>query len=74
MTKHTIEIKCLPEGWEPVAFRHPIGNIEYVFIDGEIRKAKPTDKRCLIVGMSQPRRIVSTGIDSYDPSSPNGYD
>lgn len=58
MTQQTIEIEGLPEGWKAVSYRRPIGNIEYVFIDGEIRQAKPTDGVCLIVEKIQPRRIV----------------
>ena len=58
MTQHTIKIEGLQEGWKAVAYRRPIGNIEYVFIDGEIRQAKPTDGVCLIVEKIQPRRIV----------------
>lgn len=58
MTQQTIEVEGLPEGWKAVAYRRPIGNIEYVFIDGEIRQAKPTDGVCLIVEKIQPRRIV----------------
>ncbi len=66
MSKHEIDIKGLPEGWEPVAYRYPIGNIEYVFVDDEIRQAKPTDKRCLLVRIVQQRRIVleETGEDN----------
>ena len=56
--KQEIEVEGLPQGWKAVAYRRPIGNIEYVFIDGEIRQAKPTDGVCLIVEKIQPRRVV----------------
>ena len=53
-----IEIEGLPEGWKAVAYRVPKGNIEFVFIENVVRKAKPQDKKCLIVEKIQPRRIV----------------
>lgn len=76
MTQQEIEIEGLPEGWKAVSYRRPIGNIEYVFIDGEIRQAKPTDGVCLIVEKIQPRRKLSAQeiAEDYDPSAPNGYD
>ncbi len=53
-----IEIEGLPEGWKAVAYRVPKGNIEFIFIENVVRKAKPQDKKCLIVEKIQPRRIV----------------
>ena len=53
-----IEIEGLPAGWKAVAYRVPKGNIEFVFIENVVRKAKPQDKKCLIVEKIQPRRIV----------------
>ena len=53
-----IEIEGLPEGWKAIAYRVPKGNIEFVFIENVVRKAKPQDKKCLIVEKIQPRRIV----------------
>ena len=53
-----IEVEGLPEGWKAVAYRVPKGNIEFVFIENVIRKAKPQDKKCLIIEKIQPRRIV----------------
>ena len=53
-----IEIEGLPEGWKAIAYRVPKGNIEFVFIENVIRKAKPQDKKCLIIEKIQPRRIV----------------
>ena len=53
-----IEIEGLPEGWKAVAYRVPKGNIEFVFIENVVRKAKPQDNKCLIVEKIQPRRIV----------------
>ena len=56
--KYEIDIEGLPEGWKAVAYRVPKGNIEFVFIENVVRKAKPQDKKCLIVEKIQPRRIV----------------
>ena len=53
-----IEIEGLPEGWKAIAYRVPKGNIEFVFIENVIRKAKPQDKKCLIIEKIKPRRIV----------------
>lgn len=58
MTEQTIDVTGLPEGWKAVAYRVPKGNIEFVFIENVVRKAKPQDKKCLIVEKIQPRRIV----------------
>ena len=66
--KHEIEIPDLPEGWKAVAYRVPKGNIEFVFIENVVRKAKPQDKKCLIVEKIQPREItlVETNVET-DP-------
>ena len=53
-----IEIEGLPEGWKGVAYRVPKGNIEFVFIENVVRKAKPQDKKCLIVEKIKPHRVV----------------
>ena len=68
--KYEIDIEGLPEGWKAVAYRVPKGNIEFVFIENVVRKAKPQDKKCLIVEKIQPRRIVleETGCDYKVPS------
>lgn len=58
MTEQTIDVTGLPEGWKAVAYRVPKGNIEFVFIENVVRKAKPQDKKCLIVEKIKPRRIV----------------
>lgn len=60
-----IEIEGLPEGWKAVAYRVPKGNIEFVFIENVVRKAKPQDKKCLIVEKIQPRRIVLVETDEF---------
>jgi len=61
MTKHTIEIEGLPEGWEPVAYRKPLKN-EFVFYPetGEIFHASwsITPAIRLIVQKTQPREIT----------------
>ena len=63
-----IEVEGLPEGWKAVAYRVPKGNIEFVFIENVVRKAKPQDKKCLIVEKIQPREItlVETNVET-DP-------
>ena len=58
-----IEIEGLPAGWKAVAYRVPKGNIEFVFIENVVRKAKPQDKKCLIVEKIQPHRIVLEETD-----------
>jgi len=60
-----IEIEGLPEGWKGVAYRVPKGNIEFVFIENVVRKAKPQDKKCLIVEKIQLRRIVLEETDEF---------
>lgn len=66
--KYEIEIEGLPEGWEPVAYRHPADD-EDVLIEGEIRKGRNTNKcyEQLIIKKKQPRRIVLEESD-YDVS------
>ena len=60
-----IEIEGLPEGWKAVAYRVPKGNIEFVFIENVVRKAKPQDKKCLIVEKIQPREITLVETDEF---------
>jgi hypothetical protein len=66
MTEQTIDVTGLPEGWKAVAYRVPKGNIEFVFIENVVRKAKPQDKKCLIVEKIQPRRIVLEEISKEE--------
>ncbi|MFA7253843.1 MAG: hypothetical protein WC107_04770 [Patescibacteria group bacterium] len=70
--KHEIEIPDLPEGWEAVAYKVPeVG--EYYFGSGGIRLAHINfENLWLVVRKKQPRRIDNN--ESYDPSSPNGFD
>lgn len=58
MSKHTIEVEGLPEGWEPVAYRIPLKD-EYILMEGMLMQSdgKGTIER-LIVQPSKPRRIV----------------
>lgn len=72
--KYEIEIEGLPEGWKPVRYgRAIIGehgfntNGCYVF-----EVISPVYVDYLIVKKTEPRRIDN--CESYDPSSPNGYD
>ena len=73
--KHEIEIPDLPEGWEPVAYRYAYVN-EHVLSDGDIEQIRQsiekTSTKRLIVRKKQTRRIYNN--ESYDPSSPNGFD
>ena len=66
--KHEIEIPYLPEGWEPVEilidpdqYNKYVGDDGCLYWDAKIRMKK-----------KQPRRIYNN--ESYDPSSPNGFD
>ena len=74
--KHLIDIPGLPEGCRAVAYR--IGEIDECCLDprtGEILKLfLTTDVRVIVVEKIKPRRIVPNRTDSYDPSSPNGFD
>ena len=71
--KHEIEIPDLPEGWEAVAYRVPVEGEYYLSVDNEISHAS-NGQWCpwLIIRKKQQRRIDNN--ESYDPSSPNGFD
>ena len=72
--KHEIDIPDLPEGWEAVSFRVPEEG-EYYFGRHGIDQATddwPDRPSAIIVRKKQPRRIDNN--ESYDPSSPNGFD
>lgn len=60
MTKHTIEIEGLPEGWEAVAYRKPVFG-EYYFYNDDIQQGRTGSGQFLIVQKTKPRRI-----DIYD--------
>jgi len=70
--KHEIEIPDLPEGWEAVAYRY--GYKGETGFDKELFTIdmEKTDYPLIIVRKKQPRRIDNN--ESYDPSSPNGFD
>jgi len=72
--KHEIEIPDLPEGWEPVAYR--LGDTDELYYDAITksicRLILSSSVGVLIVRKKQPRRIDNN--ESYDPSSPNGFD
>jgi len=72
--KYEIEIEGLPEGWEPVAYRHPADD-EDVLIEGEIRKGRNTNKcyEQLIIKKKQPRRIVLEETETYKTDTNSGY-
>lgn len=40
MTKHTVEIEGLPEGWEPVAYRKPVKGEYFLSTIGTIETAR----------------------------------
>ncbi len=71
--KYEIEIEGLPEGWEPVDYRHPADD-EDVLIEGEIRKGRNTNKcyEQLVVKKKQPRRIVLEETDRYSDNIKTG--
>ena len=70
--KHEIEIPDLPEDFDAVAYKVPeVG--EYYFGSGGITLARVKfENLWLVVRKKQPRRIDNN--ESYDPSSPNGFD
>jgi len=72
MTKQTIKVEGLPEGWNAVAYRVPV-NGENFFYDGKICNDKYQRHEYLIVEKIQPRRIVleETGEERAYPI--NGY-
>ena len=59
MTKQTIEVDGLPEGWKVVAYRVPLENKDYI-LDGDqvLLCCWPPHKNSLIIEKIQPRRIV----------------
>ena len=71
--KHLIDIPGLPDGWRAVAYRRPVFG-EYYFYNDDIQQGKTGSGQFLIVEKIKPRRIVPNRTDSYDPSSPNGFD
>lgn len=59
MTKQTIEIEGLPEGWRAVAYRKPVKGIDYVLTQYGVRLyIDYTFDLMLIVEKIPPRRIV----------------
>ena len=71
--KYVVEIEGLPEGWEVKGIR-VVDPSDRDLLNHSATLDMAMVKCELIVQKTKPRRIVSTGIDSYDPSSPNGYD
>lgn len=58
MTKQTIEVEGLPEGWEPVAYRCAVKG-EYLFLSTEVVEATHDHfTPSVIVQKTKPRRIV----------------
>lgn len=71
MTKHTIDIKGLPEGWEAAAYRIPLPS-DYYWNGHNVCSGKYHNGfASLIVQKIKTGEIT---LYSYDPSSPNGYD
>ncbi len=60
MTKQTIEVEGLPEGYRAIAYRKPKNETEIVFLGGTLRQASEINRshEQLIVEKIQPRRIV----------------
>lgn len=57
--KYEIEIEGLPEGWEPVGFRVPLGGEDIIDFNGDlIRVGNAYTQPRLIVRKKPPRRIV----------------
>lgn len=77
MTKHTIETKDFPEGWEPVAYRVAIPNIEYTVTDDMEPILCPLEINypTLIVQKTKPREItiVETDDDNFKDESNDNY-
>lgn len=73
--KYEIEIEGLPEGWEPVAYRHIRPDDEHVLIEGEIRAASNVNNlyEQLIVKKKQPRRIVLEETDEDNIKNDNSW-
>lgn len=75
MTKHTIEIEGLPEGWEAVAYRVAVPNIEYTVTDDmepmlcQMEINYPT----LIVQKTKPRRVVLEETDADNIRYTSGF-
>ena len=67
MTKQTIEVEGLPEGWKVVAYRVPLENKDYI-LDGDqvLLCCWPTHKNSLIIEKIQPRRIVLEEISKEE--------
>lgn len=63
--KHEIEIPDLPEGWEAVAYRVPVGGEYFLGIDNKISHAIDNSHWCpwLIIRKKQPRRMVLEETD-----------
>ena len=70
--KHEIEIPDLPEGWEAVAYRSPKKGESYMHQNQIWKALFDEGYPYIIVRKKQPRRIDNN--ESYDPSSPNGFD
>lgn len=58
MTKHTIEIEDLPEGWEPVAYRLPRVGDYTISDDGRAVSTKGMRFPLLVIQKTKPREIT----------------
>jgi hypothetical protein len=74
MTKQTIEVEGLPEGWKAVAFRLPVTGEFYVSVGGEVITAcRCSEQPRLIVEKIQPRRIVLEETTELNEKYQSGF-
>lgn len=59
MTKHNIKTEGLPKGWEPIAIRMPVKDVDYIYIGGWIKLCDDDNMPpCLIIQKTKPREIT----------------
>lgn len=74
MTKYTIEIEGLPEGWEAVAYRVPHSGDMYLRDRGIICQSDGSNTlQYLIVQKTKPRRIVLEETGEYRRCNPGEW-
>ncbi len=63
--KYEIDIKGLPEGWKPVAYRRTLQNEYYLTNRGVEKAPYNLDNLWLVVEKIQPRRIVLEETEEF---------
>jgi len=65
MSKHTIEIEGLPEGWEPVAYRFPVKDVDMILDrSGQVNNCTWNGETAyIIVQKTKPREITLVETD-----------